>query len=79
MDVYTAIHGRRSVSTLAEDVPPRTVIERLINAAVWAPNHHLTEPWRFHVLRGSARSKMGAVVADRLEAVSYTHLRAHET
>ncbi|HCU74042.1 MAG: nitroreductase [Chloroflexi bacterium] len=67
MDVYTAIHGRRSVSTLAEDVPPRTVIERLINAAVWAPNHHLTEPWRFHVLCGAARSEMGAAVADRLE------------
>lgn len=67
MDVYTAIHGRRSVSMLAEDVPPRAVIERLINAAVWAPNHHLTEPWRFHVLRGKARSEMGAAVADRLE------------
>ena len=67
MDIYTAIHGRRSVSTLAEDVPPRAVIERLINAAVWAPNHHLTEPWRFHVLRGAARSEMGAAVADRLE------------
>ena len=49
--------------------PPREVIERLIEAAIWAPNHHLTEPWRFHVLVGAARAAMGEAVARWLETV----------
>ena len=68
MDVYTAIRGRRSITGLTEDAPSREAIDRIIQASVWAPNHHLTEPWRFHVLRGAARDAMGAMVADRLES-----------
>jgi len=68
MDVYTAIRGRRSITGLTDDVPDRAALDRIIQASVWAPNHHLTEPWRFHVLCGAARDEMGAMVADRLEA-----------
>lgn len=68
MDVYTAIRGRRSITGLTDDVPDREVLDRIIQASVWAPNHHLTEPWRFHVLCGKARDEMGAMVADRLES-----------
>ena len=68
MDVYTAIRGRRSVTGLRDDAPSRAALDRIIQVSVWAPNHHLTEPWRFHVLRGAARDEMGAMVADRLEA-----------
>ena len=67
MDIYSAIRGRRSVTTLLDDVPSRDVIDRIIQTSVWAPNHHLTEPWRFHVLCGDARSDMGSVVATELE------------
>ena len=66
MDIYTAIRGRRSVTGLREDVPSRAVLDRIIQASIWAPNHHLTEPWRFHVLCGAARDEMGAMVAKRL-------------
>ncbi len=66
MDVYTAIRGRRSVTGLRKEVPSRAVLDRIIQASIWAPNHHLTEPWRFHVLRGASRDEMGAMVADRL-------------
>ncbi len=67
MDVYTAIRGRRSVTLLAEDTPDRAVLERVLRASVWAPNHHMTEPWRFHVLTGDARQAMGNAVAAQLE------------
>lgn len=67
MDLYTAIHARRDYTdTFAEACPPREVIERLIEAATWAPSHRRTEPWRFHVLAGDARAAMGAAVADWL-------------
>ncbi len=46
------------------DEPPREVIEQLLAAAVQAPNHHLTLPWRFFVLTGAAREALGNVVAD---------------
>ena len=64
MDLYTAIHERRdSEDDFAEARPPCEVIERLIEAATWAPNHRRTEPWRFHVLAGEARAEMGQSVA----------------
>ena len=42
---------------------PRPVIERLLEAATWAPNHHLTQPWRFWVISGSGRERFGEAMA----------------
>ena len=64
MDVLEALRTRRSIGKLDGDVPPpdlRTIIE----AALCAPNHRLTEPWRFTVLRGDARARLGAAWAAR--------------
>ena len=68
MDVYTAIRTRRDLERFAAESPPREVIERLIDAAVWAPNHKLTEPWRFHVLAGAGREAMADAVVSWLNA-----------
>lgn len=38
--------------------PRRAEIERLLDAAVRAPSHHLTQPWRFVVLAGSALDEL---------------------
>lgn len=67
MEVLEALRSRRSVSALTDEVPSRRIVERIIEAAIWAPNHHLTEPWRFHVLAGEARQAMGDAIADALE------------
>ncbi len=40
------------------------MVSELIELATWAPNHHLTEPWRFAVVTGGARSTLGAVTAE---------------
>ncbi len=54
METYEAIMTRRSVP-LVTDVPvEKWKVERLLDAAVRAPNHHLTQPWRFIVLTGRA-------------------------
>jgi nitroreductase len=60
-----AIHARRSVKELADRPVPREQIEALLDAAVQAPNHRLTEPWRFYVLGPEARSGYGAALGAR--------------
>jgi nitroreductase len=63
MDIFTAIHTRRSQGKVKPDPVPRAVIEKLLSAAVQAPNHHRVRPWRFVVLTGEARHKLGEVFA----------------
>ena len=51
VSVYDAIFGRRSVKEFTESPVSDETLERLFAAAVWAPNHRLTEPTRFFALR----------------------------
>lgn len=37
----------------------KDTIEKLLEAANWAPNHKKTEPWRFKVLTGETKEKLG--------------------
>jgi nitroreductase len=60
MDTIEAIRNRRTIGKSTGDVP-REIIRELIEAATWAPNHKLTQPWRFVVLTGSARERLGEV------------------
>lgn len=65
VDTLEAIMTRRSIPRCAEDrVPDRPTIAKLLEAAVRAPNHHLTEPWRFVVLSGDALKALGDVMAE---------------
>jgi nitroreductase len=57
MDAITAIRRRTSVRRFRPDPVPRETIETLLDCAVRAPNHKLTEPWRFTVLTGAARNR----------------------
>ncbi len=43
------------------DPIPRALIEQLLDAAVWAPNHRLTEPWQFFVLEGAAKRRFAEI------------------
>lgn len=44
------IRSRRTIHNFALEAPPFAEIEKAIELASWAPNHHHTEPWRFHHL-----------------------------
>lgn len=59
VSVYEALYRRRMAWQFKDRPVPREVLERMLATAVWAPNHRLTEPWRFFVLeKGSeARNK----------------------
>jgi nitroreductase len=63
VDTIEALRGRRSIGKLEGDVSDAELRE-LIELATWAPNHKLTEPWRFTVLRGAARERLGALWAE---------------
>ena len=63
MDIFEAIYERRSVSKVKQDALPRDVIEKLLDAAAQAPNHHKVRPWRFVVLTGDGRKRLGDVMA----------------
>lgn len=63
MELFEAIHGRRSQGEVKPDAVPRETIEKLLSAAVQAPNHYKVRPWRFVVLTGEGRNKLGDVMA----------------
>src|ERR1700730_18010495 len=50
MDVDDAIRSRRTHKAFAPREVPRELLDELLELARWAPNHHLTNPWRFRVL-----------------------------
>lgn len=66
MDVFEALFNRRSVSIVKPDALPRELIEKILDAAVQAPNHFRVRPWRFFVLTGAARERLGEVMAQSL-------------
>jgi len=66
MDVYDAIMGRRMVGKVQDRLVPKQEIEVLLAAALAAPNHHLTQPWRFIILSGDALDELGAAMAERV-------------
>jgi nitroreductase len=63
MDAIDAIQRRTSVRRFRPDPVPRATIERLLDCAVRAPNHKLSEPWRFAVLTGPARDAFAEIRA----------------
>jgi nitroreductase len=71
MDVETAIRTRRTHKAYGPEPVDRATLDELFELARWAPNHHLTNPWRFRVLgpRSLARLKeaAGAEAAPKLD------------
>lgn len=65
MNVTDAIQQRRSIKRFKDRPVTRSEIEQLLAAATLAPNHRLTQPWRFHVLGPEARYAYGAALGER--------------
>jgi nitroreductase len=69
MELDEAIRGRRTHKAYRPEPVDRATLDELFDLARWAPNHHLTNPWRFRVLGPSALERLKAA-ADELEAGS---------
>jgi nitroreductase len=50
VDVETAIKTRRTHKAFGAEPLTREQVVELLDLARWAPNHHLTVPWRFRVV-----------------------------
>ena len=72
MDVDVAVRSRRTHKVYGPDPVDRATLNELFELARWAPNHHLTAPWRFRVVGPEALARLkevagpeGAVKLDR--------------
>ena len=58
MDAETAIRTRRTHKAYRPEAVPRETLDELLELARWAPNHHLTNPWRFRVIGPAALERL---------------------
>jgi nitroreductase len=65
MEVLDAIRQRRSIRKFTDRPVSRGEIEVMLQAATRAPNHRLTQPWRFYVLGPESRHAYGAALGER--------------
>lgn len=65
MDILEAIESRRSIKHFTDRPVSDEAVEQLLSMAVLAPNHRMTEPWRFYVLGPEARAAYGAALGAR--------------
>jgi nitroreductase len=71
MEVEEAIRSRRTHKAFGPEPVDRGTLDELLDLARWAPNHHLTNPWRFRVLGPAALERLkraaGPEAASKLE------------
>ncbi len=58
MDVETAIRTRRTHKAFRPEPVPAEVLDEVLDLARWAPNHNLTNPWRFRVMGPQALERL---------------------
>ncbi len=58
VNVEQAVRTRRTHKAFGPEPVPRAVLDELFELARWAPNHHLTNPWRFRVLGERSRARL---------------------
>jgi nitroreductase len=58
VDVETAIRTRRTHKAFGPEPLARAELLELLELAGWAPNHHLTAPWRFRVVGPGALARL---------------------
>jgi nitroreductase len=66
MQAIDALLERRSAKTLSEPAPDEGALELLLQCASRAPDHGRLRPWRFIVIRGAARERLGELMAAQL-------------
>lgn len=69
--IFDLIKRRRSVFPPQYNDKPITkeTLEQILEAANWAPNHKRTEPWRFKVMTGESKKKLGDFLSAKYQEV----------
>ena len=68
MELDDAIRTRRTIKAYAPRPVARPVLDELFELARWAPNHHLTQPWRFRVVGPRALERLKAAAGPEAAA-----------
>jgi nitroreductase len=68
VDLEEAIRTRRTHKAYAPGSVDRETLDALFELARWAPNHHLTNPWRFRVVGPQALERLKAATGDPIAA-----------
>lgn len=66
MQAIDVLRQRRSAKTLTDPAPDAGALALLFECASRAPDHGRLRPWRFIVIRGAARERLGDLMADQL-------------
>src|SRR5438034_7966344 len=66
MEAMEALTKRVSGSVLIDPAPDELELHSMLSAAVRAPDHGRLRPWRFTILRGAARPRLGELMATAL-------------
>lgn len=66
MDAIVALTTRASPAALVDPAPDQDALDRMLRAAMRAPDHGRLRPWRFIVIDGPARARFGDVLAESL-------------
>lgn len=64
MEVNEAIRTRRTIAKFLDEPVPAELLERILAAGIWAPNHHMTEPWRFVILGPETQRRLAGKFAE---------------
>ena len=51
------LRGRRTIELFLQTPVPRNLVNEAIEAATWAPNHHVTEPWHFYTIGDAGKKR----------------------
>lgn len=67
-DLDHLIRSRRTSMLVQTDRPvSHDLVRRLCELAQWAPNHKRTWPWRFVLVEGDSRARLGDVIAEAMD------------
>lgn len=66
-EITAVIRNRRTIfpEQYSDRKVHKEMVDNVLNNALWAPTHGMTQPWRFKVFMGEARERLGHFMADR--------------
>ena len=62
------LRGRRTIELFLQTSVPKALLDEAIEAATWAPNHHVTEPWHFYLLGDASKERCLDLCRDMVTA-----------
>lgn len=64
MSILEIIKSRRTIYQFKSKLIPLDLVNQCLEAAIWAPNHKMTEPWRFWVIGKETQSELAVIYAE---------------